>query len=66
MALTSDRATVRRRGTVAVIDLPGQIDISAEATLNDAYKEAERVSATIEEAVIPAYGLGAQRARKCV
>ena len=47
MALKSDRATVRGRGTVAVIDLPGQIDISAEATLNDAYKEAERVSATI-------------------
>jgi anti-sigma B factor antagonist len=47
MALTNDRAAVRRRGAVSVIDLPGQIDISAETTLNDAYAEAERVSTTI-------------------
>jgi anti-sigma B factor antagonist len=47
MAMTSDRVNVRRRGMVAVIDLPAQIDIAAEASLNEAYAEAERGSSTI-------------------
>jgi anti-sigma B factor antagonist len=47
MALTTDTASVRRRGALAVIDLPRQIDISAEATLNNAYARAERASQTI-------------------
>lgn len=40
MQQTGDRAMVRRRDGVAIIDLPPRIDSSAEQGLNDAYADA--------------------------
>ena len=42
MEATRDRASVRHRQGTAVIDLPSQIDSTAEQTLADAYTEATR------------------------
>jgi len=39
MAETVERAIVRRRGGVTVIDMPAHIDITSEATLDTAYSE---------------------------
>jgi anti-anti-sigma factor len=39
MAETTERAVVRRRDGVTVIDMPGRIDITSEATLETAYSE---------------------------
>lgn len=40
MAAPRDRASVRYRDGIAILDLPAQIDSTAEATLGDAYGEA--------------------------
>lgn len=42
MATKALEATVRQHGSVAVIDLRGEIDSFGEAALNEAYAEAER------------------------
>ena len=42
MATKALEASVRQQGSVAVIDLRGEIDSFGEAALNDAYTEAER------------------------
>jgi anti-anti-sigma factor len=39
MAETVERAVVRRRDGVSLIDMPTHIDISSEATLDTAYSE---------------------------
>jgi anti-anti-sigma factor len=39
MAETAERAIVRRRDGVTVIDMPAHIDITTEATLDTAYSE---------------------------
>jgi anti-anti-sigma factor len=39
MAETVERAVVRRRDGVTVIDMPAHIDITSEATLDTAYSE---------------------------
>jgi len=39
MAETVERAIVRRRDGVTVIDMPARIDITTEATLDTAYSE---------------------------
>lgn len=39
MAETSERAIVRRRDGVTVIDMPAHIDITTEAALDTAYSE---------------------------
>lgn len=40
MAMTPERAAVRYHDGLAVVDLPAQIDSTAERALNDAYAEA--------------------------
>lgn len=40
MATSELQATVRERGGIAVIDLTGDVNASAETALNDAYAEA--------------------------
>lgn len=42
MATKALEAAVRQQGSVAVIDLRGEIDSFGEAALNEAYAEAER------------------------
>ena len=37
---TTEKATVRSQGGVAIVDLPARIDSSAEQTLNEAYAKA--------------------------
>jgi anti-anti-sigma factor len=46
MATTRDKATVRMRGSMAVMDLPANIDLSAEQPLNEAYAEAAALGTT--------------------